>query len=178
MNSKNQRRYKLDVWAERNAENMLAQIKAYIVTKYGDFAYDSRPARKAVWAFFQLIEEECCLYKYGQKMLFEEDGVRTIRREKIMLGECFHFMSPYYLEEFESKPYLDFLCEMEWVTRARYLSDEQCEDPDYAVNKGEKYYYFYGINHEQLDANFGDKLAVEKKYDVLKFDKVALAFWN
>ena len=65
-----------------------------------------------------------------------------------------------------------------WVARARYLSDEQCEDPDYAVNKGEKYYYFYGINHEQLDANFGDKLAVEKKYDVLKFDKVALAFWN
>jgi len=176
--SEKRKRYRLDAWLKRNMDNMIAQIKAYIVAKYGDFAYDSRPAKRVLCEFLWLLEEECTFHKYGREMVFEEDGVFIIRIEKIVLGECFHFLSPHSSEEFESKPYLDFLYEMKWLNRERYLLEKPYEDPDdeeapdYELRKGEKFYYFYGINHEQLKANFCDRLASERDYDMCKLDKL------
>ena len=146
--------------------------------KYGAYAYDSRPAKEALLEFTRLLVDECALYQGdGGESVFT-GGVIYKYKDKFILGERFLFIPPYYSEEYERKPYLDFLYEMKWLVRERHLLEEPYENPDDELRNGEKFYYLYGINHEQLEANFCDRLASEREYDERKLDKLVSVFWD
>ena len=162
------RRYRLDIWAKRNNDKILDMIKNYISTKYCPEAYDSRPAKEARNTFILLLQEECNLYQDGDHAFVDAGGVYYFRNHKLVLGECFFLISPYSYYYESEKAYLEFLYEMKWVVRERHLLDEPYEDPDDELKNGEKYFYFYGVNHEQLKAGFSDELASEREYNMHK----------